>query len=225
MKHILLTGATRGLGRELALGFAASGWAVSGCGTSAHALDALATDLGDPHIVRDCDVTDPAAVERFTDEAVARHGPPDLLVANAAIIHRPAPLWQIPPEDFAQLTAINLNGVHHLIRATLPAMIQRGTGIVVAMSSGWGRSTSPQVAPYCCSKWGIEGLMQALAQELPSGLAAVALNPGVIQTDMLHTCLGDEAQGYPDAPTWARRAVPYLQSLQPGQNGRSLTVE
>lgn len=224
MQHILLTGATRGLGRELALGFAASGWAVSGCGTSAHALDALTTDLGEPHVVRPCDVTDAAAVERFTDEAVARHGPPDLLVANAAMIHPPAPLWKIPPEDFARLMAINLTGVHHLIRATVPTMIQRGSGIIVAMSSGWGRSTSPQVAPYCASKWGIEGLMQALAQELPPGLAAVALNPGVIQTEMLRTCLGDEASDYPDAASWARRAVPYLQSIHPGQNGQPLTV-
>jgi NAD(P)-dependent dehydrogenase (short-subunit alcohol dehydrogenase family) len=224
MKHLLLSGATRGLGRELALGFAKSGWAISGCGTSAHALDALTTDLGDPHFVGPCDVTDAAAVERFTDEAIQRHGPPDLLVANAAIINRPAPLWEIEPDDFASLTAVNLNGVHHLIRAALPAMIERGSGIVVALSSGWGRSTSPEVAPYCCSKWGIEGLMQALAQELPAGLAAMALNPGIINTDMLRTCFGGDAAGYPDAKTWAQQAVPYLQSLKPSQNGQALTV-
>lgn len=224
MKHLLLTGATRGLGRELALGFAENGWAVSGCGTSPHALDALTTDLGEPHLVRECDVTDPAAVERFTDEAIALHGPPDLLVANAAVINEPAPLWKIPPEDFARLTAVNLNGVHHFIRATLPAMIDRGSGIVVALSSGWGRSTSPEVAPYCCTKWGIEGLMQALAQELPPGLAAIPLNPGIIDTDMLRSCFGDGASGYPSAKQWATIAVPFLQSLTADHNGQPLTV-
>lgn len=225
MKHLLLSGATRGLGRELALGFARDGWAVSGCGTSAHALDALTTDLGDPHLVRYCDVSDPASVARFTDEAIELHGPPDLLVANAAIINRPAPLWEVPPDEFARLTSINIDGVHHFIHAALPPMIGRGSGIVVALSSGWGRSTSPEVAPYCCSKWGIEGLMQALAQELPSGLAAIPLNPGIINTDMLRTCFGTEAAGYPDAKQWAAAAVPFLQGLTPDQNGQPLTVD
>jgi NAD(P)-dependent dehydrogenase (short-subunit alcohol dehydrogenase family) len=224
VKHLLITGSTRGLGRELALGFADSGWAISGCGTSAHALDALTTDLGDPHVVRACDVTDAAAVARFVDEAIDRHGPPDLLIANAAIINPPAPLWDIAPGDFARLTAVNLNGVHHLIHAALPAMIGRGSGVVVAISSGWGRSTSPEVAPYCCSKWGVEGLVQALARELPPGLAAIPLNPGIIDTDMLRSCFGEDAASYPDAKQWAATAIPFLQSLGPEHNGQCLSV-
>lgn len=68
--------------------------------------------------------------------------------------------------------------------------------IIVNISSGWGRSTSPEVAPYCASKWAIEGLTQALAQELPSGMVTVALNPGIIHTDMLNICFGEEAKYY-----------------------------
>jgi NAD(P)-dependent dehydrogenase (short-subunit alcohol dehydrogenase family) len=103
-------------------------------------------------------------------------------------------------------------------------MIQCGRGIVVNFSSGWGRSTSPEVAPYCATKWGIEGLTAALAQELPSGLAAVALNPGIIDTRMLRSCMGDSAGSYPTPERWAQVAVPYLASLDVRQNGKALTV-
>jgi NAD(P)-dependent dehydrogenase (short-subunit alcohol dehydrogenase family) len=92
------------------------------------------------------------------------------------------------------------------------------------MSSGWGRSTAPEVAPYCASKWAIEGLTQALSQELPPGLAAVALNPGVIDTDMLRSCWGESAGSSPSPEAWARKAAPFLLSLTTEHNGQALTV-
>jgi NAD(P)-dependent dehydrogenase (short-subunit alcohol dehydrogenase family) len=97
--------------------------------------------------------------------------------------------------------------------------------VAVNFSSGWGRSTSPEVSAYCASKWGIEGMTQALAQELPRGLAAVALNPGVINTEMLQRCFGKEgAAQYPSAQQWAEAAGPYLLKLGPKDNGQALTV-
>jgi NAD(P)-dependent dehydrogenase (short-subunit alcohol dehydrogenase family) len=101
-------------------------------------------------------------------------------------------------------------------------MVERNHGVIVNFSSGWGRSTSPEVAPYCATKWAIEGLSQALAQELPEGMAAVAFNPGIIDTDMLRTAWGDGAGSYPKAEEWAGRVVPYLLSLGPAENGRPL---
>ncbi len=106
----------------------------------------------------------------------------------------------------------------------LPGMIQRGSGVVVNFSSGWGRSTSPEVAPYCATKRGIEGLTAALAQELPADLAAVALNPGIIDTRMLRSCFGEGAGSYPTPEEWAKAAVPYLASLGTRHNGKALTV-
>ncbi len=67
-------------------------------------------------------------------------------------------------------------------------------------------------------------MSQALAQELPDWMAAVALNPGIIDTEMLRSCFGDTAESYPDARQWARRAVPYLLQIGPRDNGRPLTV-
>jgi NAD(P)-dependent dehydrogenase (short-subunit alcohol dehydrogenase family) len=83
---------------------------------------------------------------------------------------------------------------------------------------------APKVAPYCASKWAIEGLTKALAEELPEGLAAVPFNPGVINTEMLQRCWPDEAARYPDATAWAKIAAPYILSLGAKDNGRSVSV-
>jgi NAD(P)-dependent dehydrogenase (short-subunit alcohol dehydrogenase family) len=151
-------------------------------------------------------------------------GPPDLLINNAALMNTPAPLWEVPAEEFDRLIAVNVCGVANVIRAFVPAMVARGTGVVVNLSSGWGRSTSAEVAPYCASKYAIEGLTLALAQELPAGLAAIPLNPGVIDTDMLRQCWGTGASNFPDADQWATRAAPFLLNLTAKDNGKSLTV-
>jgi NAD(P)-dependent dehydrogenase (short-subunit alcohol dehydrogenase family) len=224
MKHVVITGVSRGLGRAMAVGFAADGWSVSGCGTDAVALQSLASELGPDHQAQTCDVTDPVAVKKFVTAVTTRYGPPDLLLNNAATISPNKPLWEVTPEEFGRVIEVNLKGVHLIIRAFLPGMIQRGKGVVVNFSSGWGRSTSPEVAPYCATKWGIEGLTAALAQELPAGLAAVALNPGIIDTRMLRSCFGEGAGSYPTPEEWAKATVPYLASLGSRHNGKALTV-
>ena len=121
-------------------------------------------------------------------------GPPDLLINNAGMINRNAPLTEVPPEEFSSILAVNLGGMHNMIRSFVPMMEKNGTGIIVNFSSYWGQSTAPEVAPYCATKWGVEGLTRSLAQELPSGLGAVAFNPGVINTDMLRSTFGEQAE-------------------------------
>jgi NAD(P)-dependent dehydrogenase (short-subunit alcohol dehydrogenase family) len=224
MKQVVITGASRGLGRAMAIGFAADGWNVSGCGTDVAALQSLGSELGQDHFLQACNVTDPAAVEEFAAAVSKRFGSPDLLLNNAATINPNKPLWEVTADEFARVIDVNLKGVHLVIRAFLPGMIRSGKGVVVNFSSGWGRSTSPEVAPYCATKWGIEGLTSALAQELPTGLAAVALNPGIIDTRMLRSCFGEGAGSYPTPEQWAKVGVPYLASLSARHNGAALTV-
>ena len=103
-------------------------------------------------------------------------------------------------------------------------MIDKGNSVVVNFSSGWGRSTSSHVAPYCASKYAIEGMTKALAQELPTGMAAVPLSPGVVNTEMLQSCFGESADQCPTAEEWAVTAVPYILGIGAGDNGESLTT-
>ena len=111
-----------------------------------------------------------------------------------------------------------------MARAFLPAMVARGSGVLVNVSSAWGRSASPEVAPYCAAKWAIEGLTKSLAQELPLGLAAVAVNPGLVHTAFLESCFGRAALTYPGPERWALRAAPFFLGLGVADNGKSLTV-
>ena len=103
-------------------------------------------------------------------------------------------------------------------------MVRRGSGVIVNFSSGWDRSTDAEVAPYCATKWAIEGLTQSLAQKLPPGMAAVALNPGIINTEMLRTCWPSGAPNYPPPEEWAKAAVPFLLKINSSDNGRQLTA-
>ena len=219
----VITGTSRGLGRALARGLAATGWSVAGCGRDAGRLARLAAELGPLHDFQPLDVASDGTGD-WARRLLESGGPPDLLINNAGVINRPAPLWQVPAEEFSEVVEVNLVGTFNVLRAFLPAMVERGAGIVVNMSSGWGRTTSPEVAPYCATKFAVEGLTRSLAQELPAGMAAVALNPGIIDTDMLRTAWGGGAAAYPSPEAWAERAVPFLLSLGPSHNGRALTV-
>ena len=223
--NIVITGISRGCGRALAEYYLAQGHRVAGCARSQEIVDELLAEHGPLHHFAAVDVSDDEAVRIWACDVLAHFGAPDLLVNNAAVIAGNAPLWDIPVHEFDAVIDINIKGTAHVLRHFLPAMIHRQSGVVVNFSSGWGRSTSPGVAAYCASKWAIEGMTQALAQELPHGLAAVALNPGIINTEMLQTCLGPEsAAQYPSAPEWARSAGPYLLGLGPKDNGQALTV-
>ena len=130
----------------------------------------------------------------------------------------------MPAAEFDRVIDVNIKGVANVIRHFAPAMIARGSGVIANLSSGWGRSTAPEVAPYCATKWAIEGLTRALAQELPRGMAAVPVNPGIIDTDMLRSCFGGSSSEYPDPAEWAESAVPFFLGLGPADNGKPMTV-
>lgn len=221
---IVMTGVTRGLGRALLPHFVRAGHTVIGCGRSSHLIAGLASEFPHPHEFTSLDVRDADAVEIWASGVIRRVGAPDLLINNAAVINTPAPLWAVSAEEFDTVMDVNIKGIANMIRAFVPAMVERKSGVIVNLSSGWGRSTSPEVAPYCASKYAVEGLTLALAQELPSGMAAVPLNPGVIDTDMLRQCFQDSASAYPPATEWALRAAPFLLALNARDNGRSHTV-
>jgi len=204
--------------------FGRLGHAVAGCARSADAVRRLQEQQKDSGVFDQVDVADDGQVAAWAKKIVESIGVPDLLINNAAIINRNAPLWRVSAEEFSRVIDINIKGTVNMIRHFVPAMMQKKGAVIVNISSGWGRSTDAEVAPYCATKWAIEGLTQALAQELPQGMAAVALNPGVINTEMLQSCFGDSAASYPSAEQWARKAVPFLLQIGPQQNGQPLSA-
>ena len=220
-KLVCISGCSRGLGRAMALEFASRGWKVAGGARSTDDLETLRNKLQSDHFIDFLDVTDPAGVDSFASRTEEVLGVPDLLVNNAGLINRNAPLAEITPEEFSSVLSVNLGGIHNMIRSFVPKMMEKGQGIIANFSSYWGQSTAPEVAPYCATKWGVEGLTRSLAQELPSGLAAVAFNPGVINTDMLQSTFGAEAKNYPNPQDWSVDAVTRLENLDAQDNGHS----
>jgi NAD(P)-dependent dehydrogenase (short-subunit alcohol dehydrogenase family) len=223
-KLVLITGVSRGLGRALAEEFIRLGHTMLGCGRSPDEIAQLQKQFGSPHDFAVVDVAHDGQVATWAKRILKSHGAPDLVLNNAGLINRNARLWEIGAAEFSDVVDVNLKGVANVIRHFVPAMVKSKSGVIVNFSSGWGRSTSAEVAPYCATKWAIEGLTQALAQELPPGMAAVPLNPGIINTGMLRSCFGGSASGYPTPQEWAKIALPFILKLGPTDNGRPLTV-
>ena len=223
-KIVVITGATRGLGRAMTEKIIALGHTVLGCGRNREHIEELRHRYPKRH---DFDVVDVASDEQVQTWAARLHkkcGPPDLVLNNAGIINESAPLWKVSAREFSEVIDVNIKGTVNVLRHFLPNMIKKHQGVVVNFSSGWGRSAERDVAPYVATKWAIEGLTLALSMELPPGLAAVALNPGIINTEMLQSCFGESAAHYPSASRWADRAVPFILNLDANDNGQALSV-
>ncbi len=223
-RRIVITGVSRGLGQAMTEEFIRLGHTVVGCARSASAIGKLSERFASPHRFDVVDVSRDEQVSQWAGRVIGTIGAPDLLLNNAGIINENASLWNVPPEEFSRVVDVNIKGVYHVIRHFVPAMIEREKGVIINFSSGWGRSTSPMVGPYCATKWAIEGLTRALADDLPYGMAAIPLNPGIIHTDMLDSCFGANAAAYPRAEQWAKRVVPFLLDLGPEDNGDPLTA-
>ena len=222
-RQIVITGVSKGLGRALVDQFIHLGMNIVGCSRNENAIRSLQEQYPDHHFAA-VDVTDRSHVDRWATQIVSQVGPPDLLLNNAAAINANAPLWEVPPDEFEHVMRVNITGVFNVVRALVPSMIERQQGIIVNFSSTWGRSVAPEVAPYCATKWAIEGMTRALAAELPNSMAAIPLNPGVIQTDMLDSCLGDASRMYPKPQEWSAAAAEFLLDLQPSQSGEPLSA-
>ncbi len=166
-RTIVITGATRGCGRSMVERFVEAGHVVIGCGRSQELVAQLNVDFAGPHRFDVVDVAQDQQVADWAQSVIAGGSVPDLLLNNAAIMNHPAPLWTIPADEFNQLVQVNIVGTANVIRHFVPAMVERQRGVIVNFSSGWGRSTAPEVAPYCASKYAVEGLTLAWLRNYP----------------------------------------------------------
>lgn len=187
-KVAIVTGATGGIGTEIARSLARHGARLVLSGRNSAALATLAAELqrsGVEAVSIASDVTDPAAVERLVAEATAALGGIDIIVCNAGIYVRGA-VKDLPLESIRQCMETNYYGAVHLIRAVLPGMLARGSGHIVAVSSVDGKKGLIPDAAYAASKYALTGFMDVLRQELHgTGVYASTIFPERVDTPMI----------------------------------------
>lgn len=215
MKTVVITGAARGLGHALATEFADRGYRVFGTTRKAEDAARLEQEFGTPHRFLVANSTDLDSLKDLASLAL-EDDVVDIVIANAGVINARKPAWEIPRKIWDQHLGVNVQGMINTMQAFLPAMIDADRGTFIGISSGWGRSPSQGLAPYCASKFAVEGLISCLVLDLAeqrSAVTAVALDPGGgINTDMLANCLPDEHTEYRSTKDWAPGAVSHIET-------------
>lgn len=194
----LVTGASRGIGRACALALAEEGAALCLVGRDVRALEEVASQIrekGGRALVQAGDVRDEPFVTRTFDEAEAMLGPVTRLLNNAAVVEV-APVVELTTEAWERTLDTNLKAPFLFAREAARRMVPRGHGRIVSISSISATMGTPKLSAYNASKWGIEGFIKALAEELRgTGVLSMGVSPGSVDTDML------KKSGFPPAMT------------------------
>jgi len=202
-RHVIVTGASRGIGRAIALAFAGESARVSAVARTASALDELrraAATAEGTIAARVCDVSDRSQVEATLADARRDDGPVDVLVNNAGTF-----LWKpftnLGPEEWDRVIATNLTAAFHLCRAVVPEMVARRGGRIVNIASIHGLHGDANLTAHCAAKFGLVGFTQALAREMRENNVTVNA-----------VCPGTTENREPDQPA---RAAPLAEKLRP----------
>ncbi|MBD0743111.1 3-oxoacyl-[acyl-carrier-protein] reductase [Streptomyces sp. CBMA152] len=184
----LVTGASRGIGRGIAVRLAEEGHDVAFCFRSdkeaAQETRRAVTAAGARCFAERCDVTDAGEVKEFVTAAEAALGPVEVLVNNAGIT-RDNPLVLMPPEDWGEVIATNLTGTYHFSHCVAFGQMKRRRGVIVNVSSVAGVYGNATQTNYAASKGGVNLLTRSLSRELGRyGIRVNAVAPGFIETDM-----------------------------------------
>ena len=190
-KVVLVTGASRGIGKEIATIFAAGGATVVGTATSENGANNISEYLGDNGKGLVLNVTDNDSIAALFDAIKADFGGVDILVNNAGIT-RDNLMMRMKDEEWDDIITTNLNSVFKISKAVLRHMMKKRDGRIINIGSVVGSSGNPGQANYCAAKAGLLGFTKSLAQEVASrGITVNTVAPGFIQTDMTEE-LNDE---------------------------------
>jgi 3-oxoacyl-[acyl-carrier protein] reductase len=182
-----VTGGGRGIGRAVAIALARAGARVASCSRTLSDVEEVAAEIraaGGDALALECDVADPAQVERAVAHTAQWVGPIDILVNNAGVgTVSPVEVADYELAEWDRIVNVNLRGVFLCCRAVLPSMRERRRGTVVNVASITGLKSAPMVSPYGASKFGVVGLTQALiAENHRHGVRVCMVNPGTTDT-------------------------------------------
>src|SRR3569623_785803 len=183
-KRALVTGASGGIGREIAKALASAGAKVALSGTRTAALEAVAGEIGGEPAILPCNLADLEAVDKLVGSAEAALGGLDILVNNAGIT-RDNLFMRMKNEEWDEVLAVNLTAAFRLTRSALRGMMKQRFGRIINISSVVGVAGNPGQGNYAASKAGIIGMGKALAQEVASrNITVNAIAPGFIASAM-----------------------------------------
>lgn len=215
---ILITGASRGIGREVAYTCAQAGALV---------IVSARTQLGYESVVQEIrerggraegvslDVTLQESVKRAVVEIIERHQRIDGLVNCAGVIQYDTPVWKTSVEEWDQMMQVNLRGTFLCCHEVIPHMVNEGAGRIVNLASSSARMADDDLGPYTASKWAVAGYTTSLARSVrPHGVRVNGVNPGWVDTDMSRAYQPDGDSDW-STPVEIANAILYLFTLAP----------
>ncbi|MGH2806650.1 MAG: SDR family NAD(P)-dependent oxidoreductase [Actinomycetota bacterium] len=213
-KVALVTGASRGIGRSIALGFAAAGADVAVAARSEGDLETLVKEIdtmGRRGVAIPTDVTDRAQIENMIERTVAELGKLDILVNNAGGTRFMSPLVGLRPEGWDKVLALNLDSVFHATQLGAQSMLGSGGGSIIQIASVAGIDGAQGLSFYSAAKGGVRLMSQAVAKELAEANVRVnSIAPGWVATDLNQTMREDDG-----ARTFAESMVPMKRFAEP----------
>jgi 3-oxoacyl-[acyl-carrier protein] reductase len=182
----IVTGAATGIGEAIARRLARAGAAVAVADLNPAGATEVAQSIGGGSFAVRIDITRPDSVKAAVAEVLSRTGRIDVLVNNAGIAGRTAPIWELTDDDWQQIIAVNLSGVFHCCRAVLPHMRTRRYGRIVNIASIAGKEGNPNMCGYSATKAAVIGLTKSIGKEIATeGICVNAVAPAVVRTKIL----------------------------------------
>jgi NAD(P)-dependent dehydrogenase (short-subunit alcohol dehydrogenase family) len=217
-KRIVITGASKGLGRALAFRFAEEGARLALCARSTDELKRVELELslrGIPPLVASCDIADHSQVERFATLVLEEYGSVDVLVNNASQLGPRIDIVEWTAATWNRIIDVNVNGLFAVTRAFLPPMMKQKSGSIINVGSSVGRKGRRRWGAYATSKFALEGFTQTLADEVRiDGVRVNSVNPGPMDTDMRHAAYPEEDRSKLKSPSEVLEVFVYLASDQ-----------
>ncbi|HZO51470.1 MAG TPA: SDR family NAD(P)-dependent oxidoreductase [Bryobacteraceae bacterium] len=182
----IVTGAATGIGEAIAKRLAKAGAAVAVADLNLEGATAVADAIGNGSFAVQVDITDPASVKAATAQVLAKTGRIHVLVNNAGIGGKAAPLWEQTEEDWHHIIRINMDGIFNFCKAVVPHMREHQYGRIVSIASIAGKEGNPNMTGYSATKAAVIGFTKSLGKEVATdGICVNAVSPAVVRTKIL----------------------------------------